>query len=121
MSSPMLVETKLREAVLVLLELKPESASMLFDFSEPWKVDLKSFMENNFACDMSIGQFAHYAGRSLSTFKRAFVLIFNGEASARWLFRRLDEAMALLKSGMTVSDTYLKVGFKNISHFSTAF
>lgn len=122
MPSPMLVATKLREAVLVLLEMKPELAAMLFDFAEPWKIDLKSFMEKNYACDMSIGQFAHYTGRSLSTFKRDFALIFNGESPARWITRRrLDEAMALLKSGMAVSDVYLKVGFKNISHFSTAF
>lgn len=89
--SPMLVETKLREAVLVLLELKPELASMLFDFAEPWRTDLKSFMERNFACDMSIAQFAHYTGRSLSTFKRDFASAFNGETPARWLVsRRLD-------------------------------
>lgn len=71
---------------------------------------------------MSIGQFAHYTGRSLSTFKRDFAEIFGDETPGRWIVRRrLDEAMSLLKSGMTVSDVYLEVEFKNISHFSTAF
>lgn len=122
MPSPMLVETKLREAVLVLLELKPALASMLFDFAEPWKTDLKPFMEQNFACNLSVRQFAHYTGRSLSAFKRDFAIAFDGETPARWIVRRrLDEAMSLLKSGMSVSDTYLKVGFRNLSHFSTAF
>lgn len=122
MPSPMLVETKLREAVLVLLELKPSLASMLFDFAEPWKIDLKSFMEQNFACNLSVRQFSHYTGRSLSAFKRDFAIAFDGETPARWIVRRrLDEAMSLLKSGMSVSDTYLKVGFRNLSHFSTAF
>lgn len=122
MPSPMLIETKLREAVLVLLELRPGLAAILFDFAEPWKIDLRDFMEKNYTCDMTLGQFAHYTGRSLSAFKRDFSLLFNGETPARWIVRRrLDEAMSLLKSGMSVSDTYLKVGFKNISHFSTAF
>lgn len=120
--SPMLIETKLKEAVLVLLEMKPELSGALFDFAEPWNIDLGNFMEQNFMCDMTVEQFAHYTGRSLSSFKRDFAAAFNGETPARWIVgRRLDEAMSLLKSGISVSEAYLQVGFKNISHFSTAF
>lgn len=120
--SPMIVEAKLKEAVLVLLELKPELAGVMFDFEEPWKTDLRGFMEKNYSCDLTIEQFAHYTGRSLSAFKREFADCFEGETPARWIVkRRLEESMRLLKNGMPASSVYLKVGFKNLSHFSTAF
>lgn len=120
--SPMIVETKLKEAVLVLLEIKPELAGVLFDFEEPWKTDLREFMDRNYSCNLTIEQLAHYTGRSLSAFKRDFADSFGGETPARWITkRRLEEAMVLLKRGMPASSVYLKVGFKNLSHFSTAF
>lgn len=43
-----LMESKLREAVYVLLQLKPELTPVLFDFVDQWKVDVKEFMEENF-------------------------------------------------------------------------
>ncbi|MBD5358681.1 MAG: helix-turn-helix transcriptional regulator [Bacteroides sp.] len=120
--SPMIIEAKLKEAVLVLLELKPELAGVLFDFEEPWKTDLRGFMDKNYSCDLTIEQLAHYTGRSLSAFKRDFADSFEGETPARWIVkRRLDESMRLLKKGIPASSVYLKVGFKNLSHFSTAF
>lgn len=120
--SPTIIETKLKEAVLVLLELKPQLAGVLFDFEEPWKIDLREFMNRNYTCDLTLEQLAHYTGRSLSVFKRDFADTFEGETPARWIIRRrLEEAMILLKKGVPASSVYLKVGFKNLSHFSTAF
>lgn len=122
MPPPMIVENKLREAVLVLLELRPQLTGVLFDFERPWKTDLREFMNRNYACDLTLEQLAHYAGRSLSAFKRDFAEAFDGETPARWITRRrLDEAKTLLEQGMSASNVYLKVGFKNLSHFSTAF
>lgn len=120
--SPMIIEAKLKEAVLVLLEIKPELVGVLFDFEEPWKTDLQEFMEKNYSCDLTIEQLAHYTGRSLSAFKRDFTDSFEGETPARWIVkRRLEESMKLLMKGIPASSVYLKVGFKNLSHFSTAF
>lgn len=120
--SPMIIEAKLKEAVLVLLELKPELTGVLFDFEEPWKTDLREFMEKNYSYDLTIEQLAHYTGRSLSAFKRDFADSFEGETPARWIVkRRLEESMRLLRRGIPASSAYLKVGFKNLSHFSTAF
>lgn len=65
-----LMESKLREAVYVLLQLKPELTPVLFDFVDQWKVDIGEFME---------------------------------------------------ETGESASEVYLKTGFKNLSHFSTAF
>lgn len=117
-----LMEAKLKEAVFTLLQLKPDLGSVLFDFAEPWKIDLADFMNENYKCDLSVEEFAHYTGRSLSSFKKDFSRIFNTTPS-RWIVRkRLEEAKFLMdKYGEKPADVYLKVGFKNLSHFSTAF
>ena len=117
-----LMETKLREAVFTLLQLRPDLGQVLFDFAEPWKINLEEFMNKNYKCDLTIEEFAHYTGRSLSTFKKDFARIFDLTPS-RWIVkRRLEEAKCLMeKQGKKPVDVYLEVGFKNLSHFSTAF
>ena len=117
-----LMEAKLQEAVFTLLQLRPDLGQVLFDFTEPWKINLEEFMNQNYKCDLTLEKFAHYTGRSLSTFKKDFAQIFDLTPS-RWIVkRRLEEAKYLMeKLGKKPSDVYLEVGFKNLSHFSTAF
>lgn len=92
-----LMETKLQEAVFTLLQLRPDLGQVLFDFTEPWKINLEEFMNKNYKCDLTIEQFAHYAGRSLSTFKKDFAQTFDLTPS-RWLVkRRLEEAKCLIE------------------------
>lgn len=96
------MESKLKEAVFMLLQLRPDVGQVLFNFSSLWKIDLEEFMNKNYKYDLSIDEFAHYTGRSLSTFKKDFARIFSLTPS-RWIVkRRLEEA-------------------KNLSHSSTAF
>lgn len=119
--SEALMENKEREAVLTLLEVKPEVVSLLFDFAEPFKIDLKSYMNSNFRSDLDLCDFAHYTGRSLSAFKKDFEQEFH-LSPGRWLTRRrLQEARRLMEEGEKPLDVYMEVGFKNLSHFSTAF
>ena len=116
-----LLNSKLREAVFVLLQLSPTLIPVLFDFAAPYKIDLHDFMEENFRSDLTVEQFAHFAGRSLTSFKHDFNDIFH-LTPQRWLSRRrLQEARRLMEEGAKANDVYLKVGFKNLSHFSTAF
>ena len=90
--------------------------------SEPWRINLEDFMNKNYKCDLTVEEFAHYTGRSLSTFKKDFAEVFHNTPS-RWIVkRRLEEAKCLMeKLGKKPADVYLEVGFKNLSHFSTAF
>ncbi len=91
-----IMESKLREAVFVILQLQPQLASVLFDFAAPYKIDLPQFMEENFRSDLTVEEFAHYTGRSLSAFKKEFAQSFD-LTPQRWLVkRRLQEAYRLI-------------------------
>lgn len=117
-----LLSLKLKEAILLLLHTKPELKDILFDFSEPDKIDLESFMNQHYHFNVELKRFAYLTGRSLTTFKRDFEKIFHSTPS-RWLQqRRLQEAHYLIKEkGQSPSDVYLEVGFEDLSHFSFAF
>ncbi|MDB5271295.1 MAG: helix-turn-helix transcriptional regulator [Hymenobacter sp.] len=117
-----LLSLKVREAILLLLKSNPELQGVLFDFTEPGKIDLEAFMSRNFHFNVQLRRFAYLTGRSLATFKRDFEKIFQLSPS-RWLQRRrLQEAYFLIKEkGKAPSEAYLEVGFENLSHFSFAF
>lgn len=117
-----LMRLKLEEGLLLLSSRLPEIQTILFDFSEPGKIDLEQFMNKNFRFNVAMNRFASLTGRSLATFKRDFEKIFHNSPS-RWLQKkRLEEARYLIKEkGRKPSDVYLEVGFEDLSHFSFAF
>ncbi len=94
----------------------------LFDFTQPWKIDLLSFMEENYMFDLSIPDLARYTGRSLSSFKRDFKKV-SELTPEKWLVnRRLEEAHRLLaESGCKVGVAMVESGFKDPAFFSRAF
>lgn len=117
-----IIHMKLQEGIYALLEIDEQFYPSLFDFTDPWKVDIVDFMEKNYAYDLSIADIAHYTGRSLAAFKRDFKKLSNLPPQ-KWLMeKRLNVAQDKIeKEKKKVSDVYLEVGFKNISHFSTAY
>lgn len=117
-----LVHLKVKEAIMILLELEPTLKDSLFDFSEPGKIDLENFMNQNFHFNVQMSRFAYLTGRSLATFKRDFQKTFQSTPS-RWLLqKRLSEAYYQIKeNGKAPNDVYLELGFENLSHFSFAF
>lgn len=117
-----LLSLKVKEAALILLSANPGLKDILFDFTEPGKIDLEAFMQKNFHFNVGLHRFAYLTGRSLATFKRDFEKIFHISPS-RWLLqKRLQEAYYLIKEkGKKPSDVYVDVGFEDLSHFSFAF
>lgn len=113
---------KVNEMITLLLEIRPELKEMLFDFSEPFKIDLEAFMEKNYRYNASIASFARLTGRSLAGFKRDFERIFN-TSPRRWLKeKRLAEAYYLIaRKNQKPADIYLDLGFENLSHFYASF
>lgn len=117
-----IMDLKLQEGVHSLLRIDKRFYATLFDFTEPWKIDILDFLNDNYMYDLSIEEIASFTGRSLSTFKRDFKKVSN-LSPERWLIRRRLEAAQekLLEKGRSVTDVYVEVGFKNLSHFSSAF
>ncbi|RBL90545.1 helix-turn-helix domain-containing protein [Chitinophaga flava] len=120
--APQLLELKQREALMLLFVHRQDLKSVLFDFSEPHKINLEEFMQKNYHFNVRLERFAYLTGRSLATFKRDFQKIF--QASPRsWLQqRRLQEAYFLItQKRQRPNDIYLDLGFEDLSHFSFAF
>ncbi len=113
------IRLKLNEGLFAVLNTDKDLYASLFDFTEPWKIDLMDFMNKNYMFDLSLEEFANYTGRSLSTFKRDFSKISN-LSPQKWLInKRLQAAHNMIKSGKKrITDVAADVGFKNLSHFS---
>lgn len=117
-----LMELKLQEGVYSLLGIDKRFYPALFDFTEPWKIDILDYMEANYMYDLTIEEIAGFTGRSLATFKRDFKKV-SPLSPQKWLMeKRLKVAYDKIHNEeKKVSDVYLEVGFKNLSHFSSAF
>lgn len=118
----LLVDLKIKEVLLILLQTQPQLKNILFDFTEPHKIDLEAFMNQNYYFNVKLERFAYLTGRSLATFKRDFEKIFNASPHKWLLQKRLNEAHYLIREqNKTASDIYLDLGFEDLSHFSYAF
>lgn len=117
-----IMKLKLHEGVYALLNIDPKFYASMFDFTEPWKIDILDFLSENYMYDLTMEEIAGFTGRSLATFKRDFRKL-SKLPPQKWLIeKRLQIAYDKIYSEkMKVSDVYLDVGFKNLSHFSSAF
>ena len=117
-----MIQLKARELVLILLETDSSLKNVLFDFSQPGKIDLEAFMNKHYRYNVGIDRFAFLTGRSVSGFKRDFAKQY-GMTPGRWLVsKRLQEAHYLIEvKAKRPSDIYLEIGFNDLSHFSFAY
>jgi AraC family transcriptional regulator, exoenzyme S synthesis regulatory protein ExsA len=122
--SQKILELKLEEIVLYMAEKYGKAfhlflqTMLLANHSQ----SLKETVEANTYSNLSIEQIAFLCNRSLSSFKRHFAEVFN-ETPAHWFKeKRLARAKELLQSGTaTPSEIFASTGYKNLSHFSTAY
>ncbi|MEY8685366.1 helix-turn-helix domain-containing protein [Bacteroides sp. AN502(2024)] len=117
-----LLQLKMIEGLYVLLNTDKNLYASLFDFTDPWKIDLLEFMNENYMQELSMEEMASYTGRSLASFKRDFKKV-SEMSPLKWIInRRLEAAYDLIKQGRSnITDVCYKVGFKNLSHFSKVF
>ncbi|MCC8144129.1 MAG: AraC family transcriptional regulator [Tannerellaceae bacterium] len=117
-----IINLKEQEGVYALLNTDKIFYPILFDFTEPWKIDILEFMNENYMYNLTMEEIATFTGRSLATFKRDFAKI-SDLTPQKWLInKRLQAAYEKLQEeGKKVSDVYVEVGFKNLSHFYSAF
>ena len=113
------LKLKMIEGLYLLLNTDRNLYASLFDFTEPWKIDILEYMNDNYMSDLSMNEMASDTGRSLATFKRDFKKI-SDLSPRKWLIkRRLEAAHELITTQRKrVSDVCFEVGFKNLSHFS---
>ena len=116
------LKLKMIEGLYVLLNTDSNLYASLFDFVEPWKIDILDYLNENYMCDLSMDEIASYTGRSLATFKRDFAKV-SDLTPQKWIIkRRLATAHDLIKSGKKkVTEACFDVGFKNLSHFSKVY
>ena len=117
-----ILKLKMMEGLYLLLHTDKSLYASLFDLVDPWKLDILDFLNKNYMCDLTLEEIAKYTGRSLATVKRDFKKL-SDLTPEKWLIRkRLEVAYELMKQGgRRIVDVYAEVGFKNPSHFSTAF
>lgn len=118
----MWVSKKLNDGLTCVLKADRAVYASIFDFAEPWKIDLLEFMNENYMYRLSLKELANYTGRSLSTFKRDFKKV-TDQTPERWIIdKRLEEAQRLLAHGCRrVREVMDKVGITNQSYFSRAY
>lgn len=116
------LKLKMIEGAYVLLNTDKNLYASLFDFVDPWKIDIIDYLNENYMYDLSMEEIASYTGRSLATFKRDFAKV-SDLTPQKWLIkRRLEAAHELIKSGKKkVTEACFDVGFKNLSHFSKVY
>ena len=117
-----IISLKIEETLTVLRSLDQEMDSILTDFSNPDKISVEDFMEQNYLFNLPIDKFAYLTGRSLTTFKRDFKKAYS-TSPQKWLTqKRLDFAYhQIARKQRKPSEVYLETGFENLSHFSHVF
>lgn len=113
------LKLKMTEGIYVLLNTDINLYASLFDFVDPWKIDILDYLNENYMYDLSMEEIAGYTGRSLATFKRDFAKV-SDLTPQKWIIkRRLEAAHDLIRSGKKkITEACFDVGFKNLSHFS---
>lgn len=113
---------KAKELLYIIRDIYPETFVYILTLRSPKKIDLKSFMEENYTNPVNIDVFAKMTGRSLSTFKRDCFKLFNTTPN-RWLNeKKLTRAYELLESNSySVRETSMMVGYENTRYFSKIF
>jgi len=119
-----LLELKFKELVLSLLINKKNShfLSYLCNLYDEGSPSLAKVMQNNFAFNLTLEEYAKLACKSVATFKREFKKTFN-DTPAKWVLRKkLKFATELLENtSLTVGEICFECGFENQTHFSRVF
>ncbi len=120
-----LLNNKLLE-LLYLIDIEDKNkqlrTSLLATPAQQAKRNIKRLMQQYIASDLDIKDFASLSGRSLSSFNREFKKLYE-TSPKQWLIQqRLNHAYHLLtKEQLSVSRTASEIGYKNTSHFISAF
>ena len=117
-----LTKIKLLELLFCLAGSDPSFFSLLLHTKKSVRPGIKAVMEEHVMSAISLNKLASLSQRSLSSFRRDFLSIYNMPPS-KWIReRRLKKAQDLLRTTrMSITDICYALGFENITHFSRLF
>lgn len=81
----------------------------------------RDFMDRHYADPLDVPTMAQRALMSPSHFSREFKRVYGETPHSYLLTRRIERAMHLLRSGVSVTDTCMQVGWSSLGSFSTRF
>jgi AraC-like DNA-binding protein len=117
-----LVKIKLLELLFCLSYTNDGILEQLLDVRTQFRSNITATVEENIMNSLSLNQLAVLAGRSLSSFRRDFLAIYNMPPSQWIRQKRLEKAQELLlNTNMSITDICYTLGFENIAHFSRLF
>ena len=122
--SQKILELKLEEIVLYMAEKYGDKFNNFLPtmLQVNQSQSLKETVEANTYSNLSVAQIAFLCNRSLSSFKRHFEKVYNQTPGNWFKQKRLTRAKELLQSGTAKpSEIFASTGYKNLSHFSTAY
>jgi AraC-like DNA-binding protein len=119
-----LLELKFKELVLSLLSNKKNERflSYLNNLSKDKNPSMEAVMQNNYAFNLTLTDYAKLTCKSVPTFKREFKKVFR-DSPAKWVMKkRLNLATDLLRNtGLSIREIGFECGFENQTHFSRVF
>lgn len=81
----------------------------------------RDLMDRDYAAPLDVPTMARRALMSTAHFSREFKIAYGETPYGYLVTRRVERAMALLRSGMSVTDTCVEVGFTSLGSFSSTF
>ncbi|ATF13371.1 AraC family transcriptional regulator [Brevibacillus brevis X23] len=117
-----LVKVKVMELLFHVIDANEQISSQLLQPKRKEWNNIDKVVEENLMNPVSLHDLAYLSGRSLSTFKRDFQVMYN-TSPIKWIRnRRLDKAKELLtNTSLSVTDVCFSTGFENAAHFSKVF
>jgi len=119
-----MIKTKLKEFILLMLRTEEGVSQQAFLSSlfQREETEFKKTISSNMYSTLSVPEFAHLCGMSVSTFKRKFKKTFNSSPVQYLNTKKLEKASSLLAmDNLRISDIAYECGFNSISSFSRAF
>lgn len=120
--NPGLLRLKVLEMLYLVMDCSKNIFRQMLQLRQPVKTDIRRVVEDNYTSPVSLEDLAYLSGRSLSSFKRDFNLVY-GCPPASWIREhRLTKAKEMLAaSSLSVADVCYSLGFENPTHFSRIF
>lgn len=117
-----LINIKLLELLFNLNSKYHQIFQQVLDLRDHFRPSINEVVQENILNSLSLQQLAVLAGRSLSSFRRDFISLYNMPPSQWIRQKKLQKAKELLRTTtMTVTDVCYTTGFENIAHFSRLF